>query len=295
MSPEPSVETVALNLGVQDPTTIVICSWTGARIEHASKYAYAYRQMFPNAPIIILTTSVLQILGPCRFKRENQMTEALGIIKSHQPTGGRGAGILLHALSNGGSFKACELAKTYYNVYEQPLPVSMLYLDSTPGIPRFLPDCLAVCKTLTTITCLQYLCCAPASLALGMVWAWYHTCDDFENNPISKTYHDLLNSEYFEPGRMKIGYMYSSRDKTVSAGDIQAHMRLANVAKYAIKTKEFSSAHVKHAKDDPNGYWSFVHGMRDDRVIKQTWDDIEVDTLLCHHRHGIWKSQPPGP
>lgn len=274
-----------------DPTLVVICSWTGARLKHVRYYATTYRKLFPETPVMVVTTSASHFVLSDHRGRQAQVAGALHILKTHHDKNTTKARILIHALSNGGSYKACELARAYRDAYREHPPFPVVCLDSAPGIPRYLQDCRAVAKSLTTNRSLERVYRAPVFIVLSAVWARYHCFEDFENNPISRTYRDLLSDRFFQFGTRRC-YLYSSNDDMVSCTDVEAHASAAR-GNYAVTEHVFDSAHVKHAKTHRDNYWSILH---------QTWTGLAEGQVIGHggkttiplyHRgYGIYTSSP---
>lgn len=164
----------------------------------------------------------------------------------------------MHAFSEGGSNKACELAETYYNTTGKCLPLRALYLDSTPGHPRYLRSCNALYKSLPRIPIVNYilfvLCCA----LLGAIFTYYHVFTTFENNFITWTRRRLLDPKYFDLSVPRC-YLYSKNDLLISWLDIYAHAEESFLHGVPVQEVLFEkSGHVDHARVEPRRYWDAV-------------------------------------
>lgn len=162
--------------------------------------------------------------------------------------------LLLHAFSEGGSSKATLLAEAYHKHSGCRLPVDALCLDSTPGHPSFerLRDALS--KSLPPQPLLQHAGFAVGSIVVAGKFAYYMVFMNFDDNPISKTRRQLLNTDYFDLKAPRC-YLYSLSDGIVAWEDIKQHL-------YDSKDREtpvieivfYETEHCEHARTEPEQY-----------------------------------------
>jgi hypothetical protein len=242
------------------PSLILLCTWTGAQNRYIAKYTAEYRSLFPSARIMVIATTAKDLCFRSSRQKQRRLEVAVDRIIRYEylvdsfSTGG----ILMHAFSEGGSNKACELVEAYYNTTCKRLPLRALYLDSTPGHPRYLHSCNALYKSLPRIPIVNYilfvLCCA----LLGAIFTYYHVFTTFENNFITWTRRRLLDSTYFDLSVPRC-YLYSKNDVLISWLDIYAHAEESFLHGVPVQEVLFEkSGHVDHARVEPRRYWDAV-------------------------------------
>lgn len=164
----------------------------------------------------------------------------------------------MHAFSEGGSTKACELASAYQRITDTRLPLSVLYLDSTPGHPRYLRLCSALAKSFPPVPVLKQFAIVIATVVLGIIWMLYYCFIGEENNPVTKSRRQLLDPELFD---LKIPrcYLYSKKDELIAWQDVYEHA--GESMKHSSTVTEIlfeNSGHVDHARQEPNRYWDAI-------------------------------------
>lgn len=105
--------------------------------------------------------------------------------------------MLLHIFSEGGANKGCKLATAYRAATGTYLPISAIYLDSTPGHPHFLRLYSALAKSFPPTPALEQLATVVVFVVSGLVWVVYHVFVGYENNPVSRSRKQLLDPELF--------------------------------------------------------------------------------------------------
>lgn len=245
--------------GVSAPSLILLTTWTGAHGKHISTYIKKYATLFPSSPIMIITTSSADFLFRTSRQKQHRLAPALDYITKAQSVPlCKTGGILVHAFSEGGCNKLCELAVAYKASQRGRIPISALYLDSTPGQPRYKKLCSALAKSFPPVPVLQQLAKFVAIVMLGLLWILYHAFVGYENNPITKARRQLLDKELFDY-RIPRCYLYSEADQLISYEDIADHAR--DSSKVNIPTEEIvfeESDHVHHARRYKERYWSAV-------------------------------------
>ena len=244
---------------ISAPSLILLMTWTGAHGRHISKYTTEYAKMFPSSHIMVITTSSADFLFRSSERKQHRLQPAVKYIRNLQqiPCCNTG-GILMHAFSEGGSNKACELATAYQRSTGTRLPISALYLDSTPGHPRYLRLCSALAKSFPPIPVLSQLARVLATIMLGIVWVLYHGFVGYENNPVTKSRKQLLDPELFD---LKVPrcYLYSKADAQIAWQDVYEHA--GESMQYSGRVTEIifeESSHVDHARKEPVRYWDAV-------------------------------------
>jgi hypothetical protein len=246
---------------VDSPSLIILCTWTGAQPRYIAKYTAEYQALFPSSRILLITTSAKDLCFRNSMRKQHRMKPAVERISSFKYLNERAlgsSGILLHVFSEGGSNKACELAKAYYNITATRLPVSALSFDSTPGHPRYMRLCQALNKSLPQVPVLRHVAMLFASITLGVIWILYTGVKGYENNVISRTRRRLQDPVYFDPNAPRC-YLYSKGDSLISWQDVQEHAEESICAGMCVEEVLFEgSGHVGHAKEEPGRYWDAV-------------------------------------
>ena len=114
---------------LQAPNLILLFSWTGAQEKHIAKYTSNYRDVFPATTIMVITTSISDVIYRTSRQRQQALMPAISTITS---TLVHSTKILVHAFSEGSS-TAVHLAKAFLATAGRRLPISALILDSCPG------------------------------------------------------------------------------------------------------------------------------------------------------------------
>lgn len=164
----------------------------------------------------------------------------------------------MHVFSEGGSNKACELATAYQHSTGTQLPISALYLDSTPGHPRYLRLCSALAKSFPPIPVLSQLALVFATIMLGIVWVLYHGFVGYDNNPVTRSRKQLLDPVLFN---LKVPrcYLYSKADAQIAWQDVYEHAGASMLHSGRVTEVIFeNSSHVDHARKEPERYWDAI-------------------------------------
>lgn len=251
----PSTPTVDISA----PSLILLMTWTGAHGRHISKYTAEYANMFPSSHIMVITTSSADFLFRSSKRKQHRLQPAVKYISNlqHIPCANT-CGVLMHVFSEGGSNKACELASAYQRSTGSRLPVSAMYLDSTPGHPRYLRLCSALAKSFPPIPVLKQLALVVAAVLLGFVWILYHGFKGYENNVVSKSRRQLLDPAIFD---LKVPrcYLYSKKDALIAWQDIYEHAGESMEHSGSVTEVIFEeSGHVDHARKEPARYWDAI-------------------------------------
>ncbi|KAL1605984.1 hypothetical protein SLS59_003108 [Nothophoma quercina] len=244
---------------ISAPSLILLMTWTGAHGRHILKYASEYSTMFPSSHIMVITTSSADFIFRSSSRKQHRLQPAVKYISNlqHIPCRNTG-GILMHVFSEGGSNKACELADAYQRATGTRLPLSALYLDSTPGHPRYLRLCSALAKSFPPTPVLAQLATAIATAVLGLIWILYHVVFGYHNNPVTRSRRQLLDPTLFDLTTPRC-YLYSKADALIAWQDVYEHASESIQHSGSVTEIIFeSSGHVDHARKEPSRYWNAV-------------------------------------
>lgn len=239
----------------EPPSLIIVLPWTGTHGRHVAKYTEAYQTIFPSAYILCITTSAKDLCLRSSTRKQQRLRPAVAYIRDHLERNDNRANVLVHAFSEGGSNKAAELAEAYHDTTGARLPCSALYLDSTPGHPRFLRLCNAIKKSLPPIPILNCTGLLVGSALLGSIWILYTCIKGYDNNVISRTRRRLQDPQHWDPTAPRC-YFYSKADELIAWTDIKEHVGEAVRSGVPVMDVCFEdSAHCKHAAMYPEKYW----------------------------------------
>lgn len=248
--PNPGEKVSTTNLGT-GPETIILCTWFRALPKHIVKYIDAHRKRYPQAQILVLESTVGDMMyTPYSVQRE-RLSSVVDIIKGIATANQE---ILLHIFSNGGSNTAVQLAEAWHSRHSSPFPATSMVLDSCPGSPSLKLAADAVVSS-----------SPKGSYWWVVVFAWtvvvpfvvFPTL--FGEPNVVASLRGRLNEARLFSTRTRRVYICSSADLMVPQEDVVRHYESARLAGYDAKLVEFDgSAHVSHVMKDPTRYWSAV-------------------------------------
>ncbi|KAH7070918.1 hypothetical protein FB567DRAFT_211291 [Paraphoma chrysanthemicola] len=285
------------------PSLVLLCTWTGAQGRYIAKYAAEYQRLFPSSRIMVIRTTTKDLCFRNSQRKQQRLKPAIEHISSleYLNASGNDAGILMHAFSEGGSNKACELAEAYHVITGKRLPVSALCFDSTPGHPRYRRLCNALNKSLPPIPIIKHTGLLFGSVALGAIWITYKVVKGKENNVITRTRQRLLDPKHFDLTAPRC-YLYSKDDALIAWQDVQEHADISKDMGVPVTDVLFEgSGHVGHARQYPGRYWNAVKGtwrsagMQDEKhdsaIIVEECSDTESDSTKEQKRWSDADSQ----
>ncbi|KAK7997200.1 hypothetical protein PG989_005240 [Apiospora arundinis] len=264
------------------PAMILITSWTGALPKHIAKYTQAYNEMYPYTPIMVVTTTVDDLLIWSTDKKVGELTAAVGYIQGRtsschgvtrlEDQEGQQPSLLLHAFSEGGSNKAVCVARAYLAATRRQLPVGAFVFDSTPGTARFMSNVNAFKRSLPQNLLVRTLGVSIGFVILAVAWVIIAACVGYENNTISKTRRALNDEGLWPCVGVPRSYVFSEADDLIWWKDVEDHAeesaRRFKIPSLVVRYKK--TAHCNHAREDPHYYWS---------IIKMTWESRDVERL----------------
>lgn len=255
----------------QGPELVLIMSWMNALPQHVSKYAAAYRKLYPTATILHITSSFLEMafLPQARKRRdldpvvdiiqavkEEDMLGAQDFMETHQKIIKREPRIMIHLFSNGGAYATAQLAQAFKQKTKAPLAIDAMVLDSAPGTGSYSRSLLAIMSSMASapplIRIVGYV---IANFLLAGMWLLQRVG---MGDVIARARKDL-NDEQLVDRRAPRTYLYSKEDLIVKPNDVETHaLDFANKGG-EVRLHLFSgSAHASHVKADEEKYWMAV-------------------------------------
>ncbi|KAL2680395.1 hypothetical protein Neosp_007993 [[Neocosmospora] mangrovei] len=253
------------------PKLIIFASWAFAQDTHISKYVAKHQELFPGSTILVVKCFLRHMFFHPEARRE--LIPAVEVIRNElgtetTPDGNKEPSLLIHAFSNTGLSTIYNL-KDVYAATASPddkdqgqLPLHATVLDSTPGRYEYQFIVSAVMFGVPRGRSLQRLVSLPlAHLLSSVMWIWMRILGGRDWVPI---WGDRANdrSRTVETCR---SYAYSRTDPLVPHLVVEAHAKDARDKGYSILHQvDFGdSAHVSHARTDPERYW---------KIVKETWE-----------------------
>ena len=181
----------------------------------------------------------------------------------------KGARILTHLFSNGGSYKLVALAKAYLGAFGAMLPINALVLDSAPGTATFGLVAGAISTALPKAWYLYYS---------GLVLVYIYTLGIVAYFTltrrlalVTRMFHAMNETQLITTKAPRL-YIFSKEDSMMNADEIVVHGREAQRRGYEVDLAEFSgSGHVAHMMLDSDRYW---------KLIGQLWEGSSSSTQL---------------
>ncbi|KAK3319783.1 hypothetical protein B0T19DRAFT_467522 [Cercophora scortea] len=271
------------------PDLVIITSWTGAVPKHIAKYTESYNQLFPDTPILVITTTIadlaihrtktkLATLAPAiEFICQDPTTTPKPPINPKPrpnlrlPTTSKPAytNILIHAFSEGGAHKAVLLAQGLLSATNgvHKLPLSALILDSAPGTPRYSSNVAAFHRSLPPNRLVRAVGLPLGASVLAVTWALFSVVVGYDNNLISRTRRALNDAALWGDGLASVPrtYLFSEADDLIWWEDVEEHgVDSARVVGVRCLLVKFSGTkHCGHARGNEEVYWG---------AVRRTWE-----------------------
>ncbi|KFY13846.1 hypothetical protein V491_06242 [Pseudogymnoascus sp. VKM F-3775] len=237
------------------PDVILFMSWLDAQPKHIAKYTEYYKTLFPNAGIILVTSSTKETILRSKANDTRFFSPIAATLQALPP----GTRILLHSFSNGGLSNTALTTKEYNRRTNAPLPIQAQIFDSSPGYPRFWADIQAMRAGMPKNFIIHNL--MTAIIAIAYVGARAFWWVQGLEHPI-KTYAALMNRQELFPKNVPRAYIYSREDAMVQWRDVEDHMAKAKGLGYKVRGEMFEgSQHVSHMPTDSKRYWDIVQSV----------------------------------
>lgn len=229
----------------------------GATPKNISKYTDEYAKLYPQAGILLVTTSVADVIlrSPAilsmRLQPAITETAAFTGLKDDE----RRPRILVVAFSNSGSLLFTIFAKTWKQKHGTILPIAALILDSSPDRGDYNKAVKAIQISDPKISFLRYP--ILGHFILGPLWVIHHVIS--KENRIRRSYREL-NDSCIIPDVPRL-YLYSKADEVVDWKDVEKHARAKKPSVWVDMVKFDRSDHVRHIQEDRKRYWDAIEGL----------------------------------
>jgi Eukaryotic protein of unknown function (DUF829) len=255
------------------PSLILFFSWTSALPRPISKYTTDYIEMFPNTPMMVITTT----LSDLAFRSEENKQSALSPAVDYVISRHLDSHIHTHCLSEGGSHKAIQFAKAYLSRTDSRLPLTSLCLDSTPGDHQYHRIARAFKLSLPPNILLRTLGLLFAYLMLTFLWGFYAIYGP-KKNLMTRIRRGLEDQRLWDTQNIRRCYLYSENDTLIKYQDVERHARKAQEKGVRVWTVRFQkSEHCHHIKEDKERYWEGVRWTLRGREQSQEVGSVEKE------------------
>ncbi|KAJ3551221.1 hypothetical protein NM688_g4834 [Phlebia brevispora] len=246
------------------PKMIIVFGWMSAKAAHLQKYLDYYKALFPNSTIVV-ARSWPSAWWSSTKAREKYLEPMLRVLTEQGLFSDSSPSVLIHVFSNGGSFLASELSRMVRSrslgIPPKGIPTSCIIFDSCPGtgdiwvsvgaftagmrsrIARFLLGTFFILALLVLI-------------AVRTLLRRPHLIHDMRariNDPSVFSWTSKATPRL---------YLYSDADVMVPAKFVEEHIAEAKQKGLNVHTELFhGSAHVSHARQEPERYWGAVKSL----------------------------------
>jgi len=237
------------------PEMVILCTWFRALPKHIAKYIEAHRQRYPQAQILVLESTVGDMMYTPYSVQRNRMIPVVDLLKGIAAANQE---ILLHIFSNGGSNSAVQLAEAWRARQSSPFPATSMVLDSCPGSPSLKLAADAVVSSTP-----------KSSHWWAIIFAWTVVVPFVAfpvllggMNVVASLRERLNDTQLFSTKTRRV-YLCSSTDLMVPQEDVVSHCESARSIGFGVELVDFDgSAHVSHVMKDPSRYWSAIDDVR---------------------------------
>jgi hypothetical protein len=258
-------------LNLQDPELILLFTWTGAKPHHIAKYTSGYTKLFPSSPIMVITTSIKDLLYRTSAKKQRSLIPAIvTILSSHLDSD-----FLVHSFSEGGAHKSVQFAKAFLKTTGRRLPVSALCLDSAPGNVQYTKMARACRKTVKGNPTVGVVTSLLALTVFASYWTAYPVISD-DDREHSKRLFTKSRRELNNPGLWDVRaprcYLFSNTDQIANPESVVKHARSTEKLGTEVFLIQFDNTdHCSHIKSPANAdrYWA---------AVQRTWDATSGST-----------------
>ncbi|KAK1658016.1 hypothetical protein BDP55DRAFT_622607 [Colletotrichum godetiae] len=255
------------------PSIILLTSWTGADPRNVAKYTRRYNELYPDTPIMVITTVIKDLVFRSTKEKVTMLESAVEFLRNHISSQCKRPSILLHAFSEGGSNKAVCLARAYLSATGCQLPVGAFIFDSTPGKPRFSSNVAAFKRSLPSNKFVRAIGLPFGAIVLGMVYGVYSVFVGRENNVISKTRIALNDEVLWDVTSAPRTYVFSEADDLIAWEDVEDHAwesaELLGLDSMVVKFRE--SGHCSQARENKEEYWT---------AVMETWEARDAQDVI---------------
>lgn len=239
---------------------MVLCTWMSANRKHITKYTRQYHELYPNADILVLESSVADLTYRTDHVQHRRLRPALDVVLSHATSAtqsGSRSHVLLHVFSNGGTQCAARLISGLPEEHRRTAFKTLVF-DSCPGEATYALSARAMALSLPKHPLARLLGIPLIHLLLCMCLLIFIVTNSEDVVTRSKR---RLNDPDFVDSKTARLYIFSSKDQLVLVKDVRSHAADAKRNGFAeVWELPFTdSGHCAHAMVHKELYWAAVH------------------------------------
>ncbi|KAJ5759242.1 hypothetical protein N7520_006398 [Penicillium odoratum] len=228
------------------PQTILFLSWGDAKFRYIEKYTTLYRELYPEARIILVEAGVADFFWRPEHTQRNLVEPVVKMLSELADDT-----LLVHLMSNAGSKRWATINKLYFESTGRTLSSSATILDSAPGRTHFEQTWASVLPALPRAFLPRIL----LGFIFGTALCVLHLGKLILPGP---DVYESVRAEMNDIAATVKGtrcYIYSENDKIIGWEDVEEHAKDAQRKGWSVEQVKFQgSTHVGHLKQDPEMY-----------------------------------------
>ena len=240
---------------IPPPSIVLLFSWGGASTSTISSYVARYSILYPSTPVMIFRCPFTHLLPwpvSAQWQREAGLDNLIQTLSSSSNDNG----VLVHAFSNGGSYRFANIVAGYYFTTHAPLPIRALVFDSAPAVSGVWTKSSTIVNATLRHRLVRLIGLIIMLVVTSMAAAW--STVTWQHEPTTWTRKILNDPAYVRHTAPRV-YIYSKEDQIVDDTDVEEHAEAARKRGYSVQLERFhGSQHVRHAQFDPKRYWSII-------------------------------------
>lgn len=239
---------------ITGPDYVILFTWVDAHPQHILKYVQGYSRLYPDARLIILTTSLKDMLFSSSAAEQAGYRAMFEILQSTPE-----ANVLIHTFSNGGAYRVTEFFLAYWKRFQLRFNARAMILDSNPGKGTVRRTTAAIMYSLPKHWLVRLLGKYIVFAALILLRIVNKI---FRKENVVTVVRRRLNDPQIVDVQMPRCYLYSKADEMVWWQDIEEHALEAKQKGWLVESVRFeTSGHVNHPREDATRYWDAIASM----------------------------------
>ncbi|KAL9618112.1 MAG: hypothetical protein Q9160_007119 [Pyrenula sp. 1 TL-2023] len=253
-----NVATMHNSLSVDDqitsPDYVLLFTWVDAHAQHILKYVQGYSRLYPDARLIVLTTSLKDMLFPSSVAEQASHKAIFQVLQSTPE-----ASVLIHTFSNGGAYRVTQFFLAYWKRFQLRFNAKAMILDSNPGKGTIRRTTAAVMYSLPKYWLVRLL---GKYIVLAALILLRIVDKVFRRENVVTVIRRRLNDPRIVDVQIPRCYLYSKADDMVWWQDVEEHAFEAKQKGWHVESVRFeTSGHVNHPREDATKYWDAISTM----------------------------------
>jgi len=257
----------------EGPSIILMFGWMEGKVSHTKKYMNSYAKLYPHASQI-LVRSRQAFFWKGKASKESALLSVIDLLrKGGMFKAAPAPSLLVHVFSNGGGFQLVELNRILESKFPAPASsasATAIIYDSVPGKAGLIPALTAFTAPIKSPLGRIILSIPLTVVYFVLVAITFVT----RQRPMFDQLRSGLNKAQVLPWTNENTprlYIYSDTDEMVQEKAVAEHIAEAKELGLNVRAEYFSgSAHVSHARSEPERYWDAVKSAWADAVAVKT-------------------------